>query len=120
MYNTRMLSLLPQLFTYQLLAPFFLRLAIGVFGLVAAKQRYKKPYKWMAVLYALTSIFLIIGLYTQTAAFAGFILLILDYFLDRKSASLSWEQIMLRKLMAIVLISLLFTGPGFFAIDLPL
>jgi len=114
------LTLFPSLLTYGLIAPFLLRLAVAFFGLSAGKARYRKPYKWTAVLYAIVSIFLIIGLYTQAMAIYGLLLLAWDYFADKKTAPLSAEQKMFRWLIAIVLVSLLFTGPGFFAMDLPL
>lgn len=114
------LTLFPQLLTFSLVAPLLLRMAVGAYGLMGGWQRYKKPYKWASVLYAITSVLLIIGLYTQAAAIVGLILLIWDYLMDKKIAPVTREQKMLRKLIAIVLISLILTGPGFFAMDLPL
>lgn len=118
--NIHILSLFPQLLSFSLIAPFLLRLVIGIYGLVAGWSRYHKTYKWTSVLYFVISTFLILGLYTQGAALAGFILVIFDYFVDAKTIPMTMEQKMFRKLCAIILLSLIFTGPGFFAIDLPL
>jgi uncharacterized membrane protein YphA (DoxX/SURF4 family) len=114
------LSLLPQLLTFQLIAPFLLRVAAAVVGLAVAGARYKKPYKWAAVFYAAVSVLLLIGLYTQVAALVGIVLVCFDWWADKKIAPLSAEQKTLRIIIIVILVSLLFTGPGFWAMDLPL
>jgi uncharacterized membrane protein len=115
-----MLTIFPHLLDYGLLSPFLIRVSLGLLGLVGAKQRFSKDYKWLSVFYGVTSIFLIIGLYTQIAVILGFLFIGLDDFLDKKVKPLTVERILFRTFMAVVIISLLFTGPGFLAFDLPL
>jgi uncharacterized membrane protein YphA (DoxX/SURF4 family) len=115
-----MLSLLPQLFNFQIIAFALLRVAVAVVGFMAGWSRYKKPYKWMSILYFAVSIFLLVGLYTQVAALVGIVLVCFNWWADKKSAPLSTEQKILHIILVIILLSLLFTGPGFLAIDKPL
>ncbi len=116
-YNTYMLTTFPQLLTYGLLSPLLLRVALGVIGLMGARIRWSKNQKILSGIYVL----LLIGLYTQLAAIVGFFLTGLDDALDKRAGmKLSTERIVFRSFIAIVLLSLLFTGPGFFAFDLPL
>jgi len=115
-----MLSLLPQMFSYQIIAFALLRLAVAIIGFMAGWSRYKKTYKWTSILYFAVSIFLLLGLYTQVAALVGIVLVCFDWWADKKIAPLSVEQKILRIILIIILLSLLLTGPGFLAIDKPL
>ena len=115
-----MLSLLPQLFFYQIVAFAVLRLAVSVVGFLAGAARYKKSYRWTSVLYFAVSVFLLLGLYTQVVALVGIVLVCFSWWADKKIAPLSAEQKILRMLIIVILISLLFTGPGLLAIDKPL
>jgi uncharacterized membrane protein YphA (DoxX/SURF4 family) len=115
-----MLSLLPQLFSYQIVAFAILRVAVAVVGLMAGVSRYRKPYKWVSVLYFVVAFFLLIGLYTQVAAIIGIVLACFNWWADKKTTLLSTEQELLHIVLIIILLSLLFTGPGFLAIDKPL
>ncbi len=74
----------------------------------------------MSVIYIVSGIFLFIGLYTQIAALFGFFIIGFDDWANKKVAPLTRDAVLLHTLSAIVLISLLFTGPGFFGLDLPL
>lgn len=114
------LSIFPHLFTFQLIAPTLLRLALFFAGTAAAWKRYTRgPHAWLSAIYAIVSILLLLGLYTQPGAIAGILLLIADYSLEKKS-EISEEKKVIYGLMAAMLVSLLFLGPGFFALDLPL
>ena len=115
-----MLSLLPQLFSFQIIAYAILRVAVAIVGLIAGWSRYKKPYKWTSVLYFAVSIFLLIGLYTQVLAIIAIVLVCFNFWADKKIAPLSDEQKLLHIILVVILLSLLFTGPGFLAMDKPL
>ena len=114
------LTTFPGLLTYMLIAPFLLRVAVGTLRLFAGGERYKKGDKWLGVLYILSSLFIIIGFYTQIAAIVAILCIKFDYWREKKAGTVSREKMALTILMEVILISLLFTGPGFLAFDLPL
>ena len=114
------LTIFPVLLTYGLFAPLLLRLTVGILRLLAGVEKYKKGNKWLSVLNVLTSILLIIGLYTQIVAIIAILLIKFDFYMERKAGSLSREKTALSIIMITILISLLVTGPGFLAFDLPL
>ena len=122
LYNGLMhvLTTFPRLLDYAILAPLLLRLAVGILRLGAGTVRFKKEYKWLAVLYVVSSLFIIVGLYTQIAALVAILLVAFDFYMEKKAGTLSPEKIALTILMVVILISLLFTGPGAFAFDWPL
>ncbi len=115
------LTTFPDLLTFGLFAPTLLRLSVAVVLILVARERMKKSYAWLAVLSGISALFIILGLYTQIAAIIGIIALKLDFLMDGKRfGNTSWEIISLYGLAILILLSLLFTGPGFFAFDLPL
>ncbi|KKR45792.1 MAG: hypothetical protein UT81_C0006G0017 [Parcubacteria group bacterium GW2011_GWA2_40_14] len=121
-YNMRMhpLSTFPELLSFGLLAPFLLRLACGVFIFSIGRERLGKQYKVSSAVYAIVGALLVMGLYTQITAILAFIVIIFDFYTTRKTGALSQEKIVSYALAGIILLSLLFTGPGFLAFDLPL
>ena len=114
------LSIFPSLLTFGLIAPLLLRLAVGVLRLFAGLERYRKDYQWLSIFYIVSSVLIIIGLYTQIAALVSLACIAFDYYLEKKADKLSREKVALTIVMSVILISLLFTGPGFLAFDLPL
>ena len=114
------LSLFPHLLTYGLLAPMLLRISVGLLRLFAGIERYKKGHRISSILSIISSILIIIGLYTQIAAIAAIVLIFFDYYTEKKISHISKEKNALTILMIAILLSLLFTGPGFLAFDLPL
>ncbi len=113
------LSVFPQLLTFGLFAPTLLRLVVGIYGMYATKTRWKKPYKLVAILNFAVSLLVILGLYTQPAVIAGMALLAMDYYFD-KTTGTERTPCVVYMLMFVILLSLLFTGPGLAAFDLPL
>lgn len=114
------LTMFPTLLTYSFLAPFFLRVTIGIIGLLGAKVRLSKNSKWLAPIQAVISVFILMGCYTQIAVILGILISLLSDYLDKKIAPIPKERMTFHILIYIVLVSILFTGPGAFAIDLPL
>ncbi len=114
------LSVFPQLLTYGLIAPLLLRLVVGLFVLNLGQERYGKQYSWAVIFYIVAGALLIVGLYTQIAVIATIIILKLDFYINRKTNLVSKEKYILQVVMNVILLSLLFTGPGFLAFDLPL
>ncbi len=119
-----MLSLFPNLLSYPLLAYFILRLIV-VWGIgCVAMSRWKKPSfmtsRSIAVLELVSGVFITLGLYTQGALLAAVILFIIDFVLDVQKGTATAEQRRLTVIISLIAVALLFTGPGAFAIDLPL
>ena len=118
------LTIFPRLLDFVLLAPLLLRLTVGGLILLFGWERYKKTYKWTSIIYIVTSVFLIIGLYTQIASIVGIGLLKFDYYIDfyrnKKTTPIPNEYKIITFVLIVILTSLLFTGPGAFAFDLPL
>ncbi len=114
------LAIFPSLLTFSIIAPFLLRLAIGILLLLAGMDRYKKEYNWASFFYFASGLLLIVGLYTQIAVLVAIACVKFGYFMEKKSGPVSREKMTLSMLMVIILISLLLTGPGFLAFDLPL
>jgi uncharacterized membrane protein YphA (DoxX/SURF4 family) len=66
------------------------------------------------------SIFLIIGLFTQIAALLNIIILVIKLGFKAKSGLLLSDGVNYYILLLAMAVSLMFTGPGFLAFDLPL
>ncbi len=114
-----MLSLFPQLFTYQELAPFILRLAAGFIALNFAYPKLKNPREYRNFLIGLveiiSGIMLIAGFLTQLAA--GLIIVAVLFEIFRPS---DYKNYKFMVLLIVVLVALIFLGPGFYSFDLPL
>ncbi len=122
MYINFMLSLFPQLFTYRELAPFILRVAIA---LVIIGFNYRKIFRrpdrknfLLGLLALAASVLLMAGFLTQLAA--AILIILLAYFAitNRKSQTPGFWGFAIILLASLV--SLMFLGPGFFSVDLPL
>ncbi len=114
------LTVFPLLLNYGFFAPTILRIGIGGLRLLAGVDRSRKDYGWTGIFYIVSSIMIIVGLYTQIAAVVAILLIKFDYWTERKAGPVPREKIALMVLMELILISLLLTGPGAFAFDYPL
>lgn len=137
-----MLNIFPDLLFLQLLAPFMLRVAIGVMlfwigysyifkdRVVVVSQISSKwpkfgPFAvWFGGIFdMITGIFLIVGFLTQAAAIAGILIamdaLFAKWFYKDLDKVIKYSR-MFYVLLLVISISLLFTGAGAFAFDLPL
>ena len=114
-------SLFPELFNFSFLAPFILRVALGVplikhgFAKIIAKEN--TPQRIFGGDVFLSGIFPIIGLFTQAAAIAVSLIIIASSIIMRRQHPRSWTE---RFIKLAIAISLILTGPGMFAFDLPL
>ena len=114
-------SLFPELFNFPFIAPFILRIALGVplikhgFGKVISKG--KNASKNIGRDCFLSGIFLIIGLFTQAAAIVVSLIIIASSIIMRGRHPRSWTERLIKLAIAV---SLILTGPGLFAFDLPL
>ncbi len=122
-----MLSLFPALLTYQQFGPFIIRLVLGItlayFGYEKIRRRGTSSGS-NSVLYGAVeifiAIFLIIGLFTQLAALLNAVILVIKLGFKARDRKFLSDGINYYILLLVMAVSLLFTGAGFFAFDLPL
>lgn len=119
-----MLSIFPDLLSYQMLAPFLIRLTLGtIFIYWTYKILRSHPdtnKKIVAVVEGVAGILLIIGLWTQLAALVIAIDLIIRLYNKYQTKSLLTDGVNYYLVLLVLAVSLLFTGAGFVAFDLPL
>src|SRR3989339_803704 len=114
-------SLFPELFNFSFLAPFILRIALGIplikhgFGKIISPQSALQ--RILGGIVFLSGIFLVIGLFTQAAAIAVSLIIIASSIIMRGQHPRSWTERLIKLAIAV---SLILTGPGLFAFDLPL
>ncbi len=106
-----MLSVFPTLLDWWLVAPVILRAALGL-AFIHEAYAERQTQKIIALIKLLAGGLLILGLTTQAAALVGAIICL--YELWRRETNDS------RLLKLAIAVSLLFLGPGFFTLDLPL
>ncbi len=116
------LTIFPYLLDYMLVSPLILRIFVGLFILSLTSDAYKKI-GLASVIYLGMVILLVLGLYTQIASILGILVLKYDlysnYWSKRKVMDIPKNIYFLYGLAGIILLSLLFSGPGFWAFDLP-
>ena len=133
-------SLFPELFNFSFVAPFVLRIALGIpliiggFRKIIAKE--KTPQRILGGIVFLSGIFLVIGLFTQAAAIAVSLIIIVNSIIMRPKFLTSETSVEIgstpvvrgqhprswteRLIKLAIAVSLILTGPGMFAFDLPL
>src|SRR5258708_37546347 len=132
-----MLRIFPTLLVFSLVAPFLLRLATGPLFLswsirtLSSERRSVASHlsNWnipgsagaiiLGIIEGIVGILLVVGLYTQVAALIGMILSALFALLSRKEMFVGTNALSYL-LVALICFSLMFSGAGFFAFDLPL
>jgi putative oxidoreductase len=134
-----MLSVFPNLLTYTHLAPFILRVVVGVIFLELGylklgKEKsawnmffqtihFKPSYVFVALLAIIEIVggaFLVVGYLTQVAALVMVIILFAEGYVELQDGALLKRDIVFYTLLLAICISLLLTGAGAFAFDLPL
>ena len=134
-----MLNPFPDLLTYSQLAPFILRVILGLIFVDLAflkfgrekiewKKRFEalglRPADILVALYAIlqfaAGIMLIAGFYTQIAALIIAIFSGTELYIEYKNASILKRDLVFYILIFAIAISLLLTGAGAFAFDIPL
>ncbi|MEA2112944.1 MAG: hypothetical protein U9P50_03165 [Patescibacteria group bacterium] len=126
------LNPLPELLSYAFLAPLLLRLVIGFYfleqfsNIINIKYVNKteinvsNTFKYLIGLKTLAALALIIGFYTQIAVLILIVLIIFDIYLEQKTGKIKKTKIQFYTFIIAILLTLLTTGAGFFAIDMPL
>jgi putative oxidoreductase len=134
-----MLNPFPELLTYSLLGPLMLRVLLGLIfidlgalKLRSERQRwiasfdtlYLRPADFFVTLYALIQIvggiLLIIGLWTQVAALVFVILVGAELYTEWRAREILKRDMVFYLLIFVISLSLLLTGAGAYALDIPL
>lgn len=122
-----MLSLFPSLLTYELLGPFLLRLTLGVtfayFGYKRIKSQKENSNTRITVYGAVEialAVLMIIGLYTQLAALVMALILVIKLVYKIKKRAFLTDGVNYYLLLLVMALSILVTGAGAFAFDMPL
>lgn len=134
-----MLNPFPELLIYSLLAPFILRVVVGLIFLdlgmllfrgeqkrwITSLSVFKIPHpekvvKVLGVIEILGGIALILGFYTQIAALVLAILTLKEAIIEYRQPEVLKRNLVFYILLFAISLSLLFSGAGAFAIDLPL
>ena len=134
-----MLSVFPNLLTYSQLAPFILRVIVGVIFLELGYLKlgtektawnmffqtiHFRPSHLFVILLATIEIvsgaFLVVGYLTQVAALVMAIILFAEGYVELQDGALLKRDIVFYVLLLAICVSLLFSGAGKFAFDLPL
>jgi putative oxidoreductase len=139
-YNFPMLNIFPSFLWLSLLAPFILRVTLGLVFVNAARLKLTKdrigrveifekiglrPGNLYALIFGLLElaigIFLVIGLFTQLVSLLGAIIMGVTTFLKAfKKPDVFKGTLELYILLTVMAISLLFSGAGAWAFDMPL
>lgn len=134
-----MLNVFPEVLVYSLFAPFILRLALGFifirFGALSlSSERYRlidacekvslRPAKVFASIFALfeivVGIALVLGIYTQVGALVASVISLTLIVTKLRGTPFGSEGVLFDLLLLSVSLSLIFSGAGFIAFDLPL
>jgi uncharacterized membrane protein YphA (DoxX/SURF4 family) len=134
-----MLTVFPELLNYHLLAPFILRVVLGFVLFNLGYQKFKseriqwentfdalrlKPKGGLVTIFAsieiLGGLALIAGFYTQIAALVFVAITFMELYIEQREEALLKRDVVFYLLLLAIAASLLFTGAGFFAFDLPL
>ena len=134
-----MLNPFPELLDFALFAPLMLRIVLGLVFIQLGSLKYgaernrwlvsvetlslRPPTFWVSVLGVLEcvgGIMLFVGFYTQIAALVLATLALIELYIEHKGPSILTRSNTFYLLLFTISLSLLFSGAGFFAIDLPL
>ena len=126
-----MLSAFPQLFDYSLFAVAGLRILFGVWFIAYAyntlstkETQVDTALSWLKKGFIgvafLVGALAVIGLFTQIAVLLGLLLLLIKWYIDIRSKTITREIFEFGFYIAVIGLALLFLGPGVPAIDLPL
>ena len=131
-------NIFPELFSYSLLAPLILRIVLGfIFLNLGSLKLGKEKSGWMSslrvlgirpagfftgllgIVEILGGLLLIAGAYTQLTALILAVICISELLIEYEEESILKRDMVFYLLLAAICISLLLTGAGLFAIDIP-
>jgi putative oxidoreductase len=124
---------------YSLWAPFLLRIVLGLIFIDLGRLALgKEKFRWIASLEALHipsprnvatllglieivgGLMLVVGIYTQIAALAFVVLTAMELYAEWENSDLLKRNLTFYLLLFVIALSLLITGAGMFAFDIPL
>lgn len=126
------LNPLPELLSYSFIAPLLLRAVIGAYFLeqfftiiytkhvIKENLKIKNVFKYLIGIKTISALSLVVGFYTQIAVLILVALTVIDMLMEYKAKKLKKMKLQFYILILTILLSLLVTGAGFLAIDLPL
>lgn len=134
-----MLNPFPDLLTYAIIAPFLIRVVAGVVfidlgGLLFRGEKGQfantfkilkipdpqKAVKILGTLEIVGGISLVIGIYTQISALILSLITLTEIYIEYKNPTILKRSLVFYILLFVMTLSLLFTGAGAFAVDIPL
>lgn len=120
-----MLSLFPSLLSWSQLSPFIIRLTLAAVLIVWAYGSFrnsgaKSSDKVIALIESLVALFLIFGHWTQGAALVAILDLLVRIGFKIRARQFLTSGINYYLIILVLAVSLLFTGAGLFASDMPL
>jgi putative oxidoreductase len=132
-------NIFPELFTFSLIAPFILRIVLGyIFINLGLLKLTKEKSGWIGSLHTLGikpagffvgligiveiigGLLLLVGAYTQLVALVFAIIAISETLIEYKENSILRRDLAFYLLLSAICISLLLTGAGAYAVDIPL
>lgn len=138
-YTTVMLNIFPDLLTYSLLGPFILRVSLGILfinlgylELTREKERWLRVFEtirfsparfWVRVFGVVEiagGLLLVLGVLTQAAALLFTVISLAEMYIEYRAPVVLRRNIVFYGLIFVISASLLLTGAGAFAFDLPL
>lgn len=123
-----MLSVFPSLLSFQSISPLIIRVTLSLIFLFWVFKNLTKPNFFQATTYTkaisliegIASLFILIGLFTQVGVAIIAIDLIVRLYTKFKNKALFSDGVNYYFVLLVLAISLLLTGPGFLAFDLPI
>ena len=133
-----MLNPFPELLSYSLIAPLVLRLALGLIFINLGYLKFtSERTSWvgffkttflpasisvqvLALIQIVGGLMLLLGFFTQVAALVFVIITSIELFIEKRDPILLRRGFVFYLLLFAISLSLLLTGAGFLAIDLPL
>ncbi len=134
-----MLNIFPDLLTYSLLGPFILRVSLGILfinlgylELTREKERWLRVFEtirfsparfWVRVFGVVEiagGLLLVLGVLTQAAALLFTVISLAEMYIEYRAPVVLRRNIVFYGLIFVISASLLLTGAGAFAFDLPL
>lgn len=119
-----MLSIFPPLLAYSGFSALLLRLVLGIVLVLWSQKEYKKSAGersvYESIIQGILGIFLIVGFLTQISALFTAIFLGFKLFKKIQRKAFLTDGLNYYLILFIISISLIFTGAGYFALDLPL
>ena len=112
------------LLAYSLIGPFLLRITLGLALVVLSYKKIRSSgtsnEKAFYIIQGIIGILFIIGLFVQVIALIACIIFLIQLMHKAWKRSLFTDGVNYYFLLFMISLSLLFLGPGFFALDLPL